>query len=347
MNCLRLYAKKSMSPGKFMACEELFDSLTAGMSDWALFPVLWVLTLHIITTSALEGEHSVMRRKKNGGWGLGANSALTAILDKNVDGLAVRRAERDLALYKRASSAAVDTCPESLQVADRQLQLIAFKGVRAELELAHQYDVEFLNECPGVHWKVSRRDSASTLTRATTIGPSFRRVRIVVLCRSVDGVDFLLCSCFLFQRMLYLCRHMLAVKRRTFELYEDVFFRWHIAYAMDKKVAAAMPARSCRDGQQHGAGVVGIPVDELVVAQRNVPPSRTSCQAWIAEGALQWIPHCKIIWGKISRDEYLRHFSEPSWERDEYDGYDDSGPIGDDHSEQSDGRMLRDCLTWN
>ena len=168
----------------------------------------------------------------------------------------------------------------------------------------------------GVHWQVSRVHEGKAHDQ---IGPQFRRVRVVVLCRDANGSYFLLCSCFLYQRVLYLCRHMAAVKRGNWDVFTDVQYRYHVTYGVDSSARQGLSAPACTDGQYQGPGVLGVKDAELQVAMQNVPLTRNGVHAWLLEGGLSWIPDPDVIWGRVTRNDYSQE-NESDYFPDEYHG---------------------------
>ena len=126
---------------------------------------------------------------------------------------------------------------------------------------------------------------------------------MVVLCRHGNGSLFLLCSCFFFQRMLIICRHILAVKNGNLVVDADVFFRWHLLYAtsnLDRKLFQ----RSAQDGKMNGPGVDGIATAELRAAIADLAPGRDGVQSWLSEGGMSWVPDSTAVWGQVSLESW-------------------------------------------
>ena len=153
---------------------------------------------------------------------LGRGSSLHAILDKSNEKLKVGAAERDVAAHDRAASVGELTGEnaEILAEADKFLTKLGFSLLRHQVDEAKLYNVTFIRKGP-VHWRVIRQKWMTP----KSIGPKFQHVRIVVLCRGPDGHLFLLCSCFYYQRMLLLCRHIVAVKETMVDVFQDVWYR--------------------------------------------------------------------------------------------------------------------------
>ena len=139
-----------------------------------------------------------------------------------------------------------------------------------------------------------------------SVGPRFRRTRVVILCWHRSGYYFLLCSCFLFQRELYICDHCAAVKRSRIDVFSDVHFRWHLVYEMQDLTLDPMYERTSQDGTCNGPGVKGIPEDELLQAINDTPQSRDGVHAWLQEGGMSYVPASVPVWGLVSKEAYLQ-----------------------------------------
>jgi hypothetical protein len=302
LTCVRAYSRRTLRAAKFQVLDELLDKLISCLNGWAFFAVLWRLTLLASTTSPVEGFHSVFHRAKNGGWMLGRGSSLHAILDKSNEKLKVGAAERDVAAHDRAASVGELTGEnaEILAEADKFLTKLGFSLLRRQVDEAKLYNVTFIRKGP-VHWRVIRQKWMTP----KSIGPKFQHVRIVVLCRGPDGHLFLLCSCFYYQRMLLLCRHIVAVKETMVDVFQDVWYRYHIAYATQHGVSGKLRPSST-DGQYHGPGLKGVPKSQLACAVRNLPETRDGVQAWLDEGGLSHVPNPTVIWSLVSEAEYVR-----------------------------------------
>ena len=101
------------------------------------------------------------------------------------------------------------------------------------------------------------------------------------------------------------------MKRLYFDPIEDVYFRWHLAYAREDTLNTAAFKRhiTSSDGQLDGPGVQGIKLSELKLAEGSIPDSRNGVQAWLKEGCMSWIPKSTPIWGTVSEKRYLRERS--------------------------------------
>ena len=186
-----------MSSGKCAQVHELLDKLSGTMKTWAMFPVARTLTLDTQTTSAVEGEHSVMHRAINGGMSLSASSRLDTVVEKGHAYCAGRAKQRTILAHDRSASRGTEAELEStgLLDADRYLQPSLFPMIRRELTQACNYDVTFkATGRTGGMWEVSRQVMPSAAVSA--ICPTFCRVRYVGLCRSREGEYFLDCTCF-------------------------------------------------------------------------------------------------------------------------------------------------------
>jgi hypothetical protein len=329
LTCVRAYSRRTLRATKFQILEELLDKLISCLIGWAFFAVLWIFTLLATTTSPVEGFHSLFHRATNGGLKLGRGSSLHAVLDKINENLKIRAAERDIAAHDRAASVGELTGEnaEILAEADKFLTKLGFSLFRCQVDDAKHYSVTFIRN-GHVHWRVVRRKWVTP----KSIGPQFQHVRIVVLCRGPDGQLFLLCSCFYYQRMLLLCRHIVALKNQMVDVFEDVWCRYHIAYATQHGISDKLRPSST-DGQFHGPGLKGVPNSQVAWAVSNLPKTRDGVQAWLDEGGLSHVPNPTVVWSLVSEAEYVTESG-----RDLQFGY------SDDDAEPAYGTQLDDCI---
>jgi hypothetical protein len=75
------------------------------------------------------------------------------------------------------------------------------------------------------------------------VGPFFIRKRMAVLCRSAeDNHLFLICSCFQYQRLLFVCDCLLGLKKQI-NVFEYVHFRYHLVYEQHDVLPAGTNSR--------------------------------------------------------------------------------------------------------
>ena len=301
--CLRAYTRGVLSPDKFQKLKLFLASIAGKFPQWAFFRLLLHLNLSQRTSSAVEGDHSVTSRSTRGGWNLGKSSALHAIVDKGEKKNRIRKIERGLKLHKQLSRHHA-----------RVLQPLAQTDLERRQSVCPHLDVKFCESCSaiGCHWEV--REPCTHKPNKPRLGPIFERVRIVIICRHSDGHYFLVCSCFLYQRTLRPCEHILAVKQGQVKLPEDVSFIWHLSYAnMDIGDLEASPFKPTVDmGKLNGPGVTGVPEIQLRSAAEEMPADRNGVLAWLKQGGRSWIPESRPIWQLVTERAYLRETGNQS-----------------------------------
>jgi hypothetical protein len=310
LQCLRAYGRRVLQASKFAKLCLFIGHAIALFPMWALFCLRLLLTFGQFTSSSVEGDQSVISRSTRGGFGLDASSELHALVDKGEQSNHVRRIERKLKLNKLQSQQrfGIDGV---LQEAARLLQPKACSALEKKLGRAMHLEVEFcLQEGPiGCHWKIRRTPmEPRTHSEDQGVGPSFERVRIVVLCRHEDGHFFLLCSCFWYQKYLHPCECSLAVKHLRVNVFEDVSFVWHLSYAnMDAgEMHESKFKPDIHMGKLDGPGVKGVRTADLDRAIAECPADRNGVLAWLKQGGSQWVPLSEPRWRGVSEDAWRR-----------------------------------------
>ena len=319
VNCLLAYGRKTLRPSKMQQLISFVDACVGSFSQWALFTVICVLTMGLFTTSAVEGLHSIVARsEEKGGWGLTASHDCHAIVDKGEETTRARRAEKELKTHRWASTRnSFVSAP--LKDADIYLQPVMRKALERIFQRANKVHVTFYERQGdvGVHWQVAdpaNRGSGAS-SRPGSVGPRFLRIRIIVLCKHCDGHYFLLCTCFLYQRELYICEHIAAVKRLFFDVFADVHFRYHLVYALTGLATAS--GRTRTDGQFDGPGIKGVLKKDVAIAIEDMPDGRDGVGAWLQEGGLAWVPKSTPVWGIVSEALYMQELAIRHGEQNE------------------------------
>ena len=236
-----------------------------------------------------------------------ASSDLHAIVDKGEEKNRIRKIERGLKVLKLSSRQRADV-DGVLKLAAKILQPKPCADLERALEKAVHMELEFFpaSETAGCHWKARRRHVEPRAHSVDEgVGPRFDRTRVIVLCRhQEDGHLFLVCSCYRYQRELKPCACILALKRHSVHLFEDVSFVWHLAYASLEPTRNSCFKLSADMGKIDGPGVRGVPVAELKIAIEDMPQSRNGVIAWLREGGASWVPLSRVIWRGVSESSW-------------------------------------------
>jgi hypothetical protein len=260
--------------------------------------MLFHLTMAQKTSSSVEGDQSVVARATKGGWALNATSELHAILDKGAESSRIRQAERDLSSHRLLSSQST-SLDGILKEAVEILQPLAVTDLERSITNALSRQVAFCEATAtvGAHWKVRAigQGRDCDVVRGS-VGPSFDRVRVIVLCLHPDGHYFLLCSCGKYQRELRPCICIIALKQFNLNLFEDFSFVWHLSYDNQDEAGRSLLTPTTDIGKLDGPGVRGIDSKHLEMAKLDTPLSRTGVAAWLREGGMQWVPESVPRW---------------------------------------------------
>jgi hypothetical protein len=115
--CLRIYGRRCLPTLKYDLLVTFLERVQAILHKWGFCYVTMVLFLHVFTSSAVEAEHSIVTRTKNGGFGLGATSKRRLLLMPSV--LLTRR------LLQRLSAQLPDRRPPPLFSPASQLLVVS------------------------------------------------------------------------------------------------------------------------------------------------------------------------------------------------------------------------------